>query len=139
MPGAKLPVAKISRNRPSFPALRACLGWPGPRWTCPTSLGFSATSSIPRSVPPIKCMGTLQSEKGRWPMSFDGTVINGVIVLDEAETLAEGTRVEVVVKSPATHKPTLAERLLRHAGTVPDLPADMAEQHDHYIHGTPKR
>lgn len=72
-------------------------------------------------------------------MSFDGTVINGVIVLDEAETLAEGTRVEVVVKSPATHKPTLAERLLRHAGTVPDLPADMAEQHDHYIHGTPKR
>ena len=25
--------------------------------------------------------------------------------------------------------------MLKHAGTVPDLPADMAEQHDHYIHG----
>jgi len=36
-------------------------------------------------------------------------------------------------------KPTLSERLLKHAGTVPDLPPDMAEQHDHYTHGTPKQ
>jgi hypothetical protein len=28
---------------------------------------------------------------------------------------------------------------LKLAGTVDDLPPDMAEQHDHYIHGTPKR
>jgi hypothetical protein len=72
-------------------------------------------------------------------MSLAGTVINGVIVLDEQEQLAEGTRVEIVIKSHEASKPTLAERLLKHAGTVMDLPADIAEQHDHYIHGTPKR
>ncbi len=71
-------------------------------------------------------------------MSLEGTVINGVIVLDDEEKLAEGTRVEVILK-PVEKKPTLSERLLKHAGTVPDLPPDMAEQHDHYIHGTPKR
>jgi hypothetical protein len=62
-------------------------------------------------------------------MSLAGTVVNGVIVLDDKEELAEGTRVEVLVKPPEVRKPTLAERLLRHAGTVPDLPADMGEQH----------
>lgn len=77
-------------------------------------------------------------------MSLEGTVVNGVIVLDDDEKLADGTRVEVVVKTPADKtpsdkKPTLAEKLLKYAGTVSDLPPDMAEQHDHYIHGTPRR
>ena len=71
-------------------------------------------------------------------MALEGTVINGVIVLDD-EKLAEGTRVQIVVTSAAAKRPTLSERLLKHAGTVPDLPSDMAEQHDHYIHGTLKR
>ena len=30
-------------------------------------------------------------------------------------------------------------KLLELAGTAKGLPPDMAEQHDHYIHGTPKR
>ncbi len=72
-------------------------------------------------------------------MSFEGTVVNGTIVLDQPQALPEGARVQVVVQPLAEKKPTLAERLLKHAGTVPGLPADMAEQHDHYIHGTPKR
>jgi hypothetical protein len=76
-------------------------------------------------------------------MTLQGTVRNGVIVLDPPQALAEGTKVEVIVpESPACagqNKPSLAERLLKHAGTVPGMPADMAEQHDHYIHGTPKR
>jgi hypothetical protein len=71
-------------------------------------------------------------------MELEGTVRNGVIVVDGGEPLADGTKVKVVVES-STRKPTLAERLLKHAGTVPDLPPDMSEQHDHYIHGTPKR
>jgi hypothetical protein len=33
----------------------------------------------------------------------------------------------------------LRERLLKLAGTVDDLPADMARNHDHYIHGAPKQ
>lgn len=72
-------------------------------------------------------------------MSFEGTVINGVVVLDSPEQLPEGVRVEVVVKQPPKAASPLGEKLLRHAGTVPGLPSDMAEQHDHYIHGTPKR
>jgi hypothetical protein len=36
-------------------------------------------------------------------------------------------------------RPTLAERFADVIGTVPDLPSDMADQHDHYLHGTPKR
>jgi hypothetical protein len=28
---------------------------------------------------------------------------------------------------------------MKYAGTAPGLPADMAEQHDHYIHGQPKK
>ena len=34
---------------------------------------------------------------------------------------------------------SLGEMLLRHAGKAVGLPEDMAAQHDHYLHGTPKR
>ena len=71
-------------------------------------------------------------------MTLSGTVTHGTVVLDDPHQLPEGARVEVVLK-PGDQPETLQEVLLRHAGTVPDLPADMAEQHDHYIHGTPKR
>jgi hypothetical protein len=72
-------------------------------------------------------------------MSLEGIVKNGVVILDNGHQLPEGTRVEVIVRNGATSQPTLAERLLKHAGTVPDLPPDLADQHDHYRHGTPKR
>ncbi|HEV8002732.1 MAG TPA: hypothetical protein VGP63_22795 [Planctomycetaceae bacterium] len=36
------------------------------------------------------------------------------------------------------HQPTLAEQFADVIGTVPDLPADMAMQHDRYVHGTAK-
>ncbi|NLF73741.1 MAG: hypothetical protein GX575_32300 [Candidatus Anammoximicrobium sp.] len=74
-------------------------------------------------------------------MLLEGTIRNGAIVLDQAPTFPEGTRVEVVVKEEtATKQPkTLRDVLLQFAGCLSDLPADFAEQHDHYIHGTPKR
>lgn len=72
-------------------------------------------------------------------MTLRGTLNNGIVVLDQPAPFPDGTRVEVIVNTAAEKKPTLSERLLKHAGTVPDLPADMAEQHDHYIHGTPKK
>ena len=72
-------------------------------------------------------------------MTISGTVMHGTIVLDDPQNLPEGARVEVVFK-PAEDQPgTLRDVLLKHAGCMTDLPADMAEQHDHYIHGTPKR
>jgi hypothetical protein len=75
--------------------------------------------------------------------TLTGTVVNGMVVFDSGQSLPEGTKVDVAVRSAPTASDaaglTLAERLLRHAGTVPDLPPDFAAQHDHYIHGTPKR
>jgi hypothetical protein len=71
--------------------------------------------------------------------TLTGTVVNGVVILDGGPVPPDGTRVEVVVPAEPPAAPTLAERLLRHAGTVPGLPSDLAAQHDHYIHGTPKR
>jgi hypothetical protein len=74
-------------------------------------------------------------------MELQGTVQNGVIVVDSTESLPEGTKVKIVVETlgePA-RKLTLRERLLKLAGTVDDLPPDMARNHDYYIHGTPKR
>jgi hypothetical protein len=72
-------------------------------------------------------------------MSFEGHVQNGVIVLDDGRQLADGTRVQVIVRDTSPAKATLRDRLLKLAGTVDDLPADMARNHDHYIHGGPKR
>ncbi len=74
-------------------------------------------------------------------MELHGTVQNGVVVLDTPMPLADGTKVKISVEPPTEtpRNPTLRECLMELAGTVDDLPADMAEQHDHYIHGTPKR
>ena len=73
-------------------------------------------------------------------MTLQGIVQNGVVVLENGCPLVEGTRVEVLVQSKPTQdpRPTLAG-LMEIAGTVKNLPADFAAQHDHYIHGTPKR
>lgn len=47
----------------------------------------------------------------------------------------------VTIESPPSvpkgRKP--GERLLKLAGPIDDLPADMARNHDHYFHGAPKR
>jgi hypothetical protein len=73
-------------------------------------------------------------------MALEGTIVNGTVVFDESPSLPEGTRVEVVIKpSPEGAKTTLGQRLLWLAGAVPDLPADFAEEHNHYLHGTPRR
>ena len=73
-------------------------------------------------------------------MTLEGTVVNGIIVVDQPALLPEGARVEVRLKEQATPhgEPTLLN-LLKLAGTAKDLPEDVAAQHDHYIHGTPKR
>jgi hypothetical protein len=72
-------------------------------------------------------------------MTFDGIVRNGTIMLEEGASLPEGTRVKIVAE-PAEEgaKPTLIG-LLKYAGAAKDLPEDFAAQHDHYIHGMPKR
>ncbi len=70
---------------------------------------------------------------------YIGTVVNGVVVLQDGDSLPEGTRVRVVAVDKEVEKEPLGKRLLKFAGTIPGLPPDMAENHDHYIHGQPKR
>jgi hypothetical protein len=70
---------------------------------------------------------------------YTGTVVNGVVVLQDGESLPEGTRVRVVAVDQEVEKEPLGKRLLKFARTIPGLPPDMAENHDHYIHGQPKR
>jgi hypothetical protein len=72
-------------------------------------------------------------------MVLEGTVRNGTIVLDQPQKLPEGARIEVVIKSNPEAASKLGEKLLRHAGKAVGLPEDMAAQHDHYLHGVPKR
>jgi hypothetical protein len=71
-------------------------------------------------------------------MLLEGTIKNGTIVLDQPPSLPDGERVEVELKSIPPAQPTFID-LLEFAGCMPDMPADFAAHHDHYIHGTPKR
>jgi hypothetical protein len=75
-------------------------------------------------------------------MTYRGHIQNGQIVLDEPANLPDGSPVTVIVSNgtPVPQgAPTVWDALLDVAGTVEGLPPDMAENHDHYIHGTPKR
>lgn len=77
-------------------------------------------------------------------MTLRGHVKNGVVVLEGDAALADGTPVHVrpVVQSKRRHKGAarlLGRRLLKFAGTAKGLPRDMARNHDHYIHGAPKK
>ena len=71
-------------------------------------------------------------------MELEGVVHNGVIVPDDATALTEGTRVRILPASVEDAEP-FGERFAQFKGAAPGLPADLAEQHDHYRLGTPKR
>ena len=72
-------------------------------------------------------------------MILDGIVQNGMIVLNQGATLPEGTRVKVVADSPENAPRTTKELLMQFAGSMTGLPSDLAKNHDHYLHGTPKK
>ena len=77
-------------------------------------------------------------------MVYRGHVKNGTIILDEDVTLPDGTPVTIQPAEPAeattpSEVPTLYERFQNVIGKATGLPEDFAHQHDHYIHGTPKK
>ncbi len=73
--------------------------------------------------------------------TYLGEVRDGVVVFEgQVPPLPPGTKVRIepiAVDDAST--PTLAERLGPIIGSIANLPSDMAEQHDCYLHGTPKR
>lgn len=91
-------------------------------------------------------------------MTFRGHIRNGRVETDGTIPLPEGTEVEITrsrkVASGAGRRAkqrttrtvpgkasgtTLYDRLKSVIGKAKGLPADFADQHDHYIHGAKKR
>jgi len=76
-------------------------------------------------------------------MTYQGVIKNGVVVIDERIALPDGTPVRIEPMSPepaaSQTKDGLAERLLQFAGRASGLPAELARNHDHYLHGHPHK
>jgi hypothetical protein len=78
-------------------------------------------------------------------MTFIAKVHNGAILLPPGVSLPEGAEVKVAtteaqntsaVGNPKSQRHSWMEKFV---GVLEDLPPDFAAEHDHYIHGTPKR
>lgn len=65
---------------------------------------------------------------------FDGQFI----VPDEPVQLPIGQRLRVRIEMVEPEPAKFAD-LLSFASDLPDAPADLAAQHDHYLYGSPKR
>ncbi len=82
-------------------------------------------------------------------MTYYGTVQNGMVMLRNGASLPDGTCVTVVPVRDLTEHPVSGEEqtiwqklaeLGRQVESEPcDLPSDLAANHDHYLHGLPKR
>ena len=76
-------------------------------------------------------------------MTYRGKVQGGVVILEGPLQPPEGAVVSVNVIEPAAGErasaPTWAEVFKDVIGKAKGLPADSAENHDHYLYGVPKR
>jgi hypothetical protein len=78
-------------------------------------------------------------------MTVEGHIENGQIVLNEPLPLPNGVKVRVSVQADRDQVdtewpyPSLYDRLKSVAGKAKGLPADLAINHDHYLHGQPTR
>ena len=71
-------------------------------------------------------------------MSITATVENGTIRLPPDAHFPDGTEVRVEVVERSTGG-AFDKRYAKFAGVVKDAPADLADNHDHYLYGAPKR
>ena len=79
-------------------------------------------------------------------MTYRGKFTKGTVVLPPDVDIAEGAEVEVTAVPPPPSAaetgdggPTLYETLKEFVGMCDGLPPDLAENHDHYLHGLPKK
>jgi len=72
--------------------------------------------------------------------TYAGEVRGGVVVFEGSPPpLPEGTKVRIERVDMEAALGELSAMLMAVAGKASGLPADLAENHDHYLHGTPKR
>jgi hypothetical protein len=78
-------------------------------------------------------------------MVYEGHVEKGVVVVDDPVILPEGLKVKVEVLPVADDAysseaaPTLYDQLASLIGAAKGLPPDLACNHDHYLHGQPRK
>lgn len=78
-------------------------------------------------------------------MSYRGHIKNCVVVLDDELTLPDGAEVTVdlcisrQIDAGEEDAPALYKRLEPVIETAKGLPSDLAENHDHYLHGRSKK
>jgi hypothetical protein len=87
---------------------------------------------LEKSLPRLRSGTILSSD-----MSFTGIVENGKVVLPPGVNLPSGTKVRVETVAP--EGAASADPLREFIGVFEDLPADLAKNHDHYIHGAERR
>jgi Arc/MetJ-type ribon-helix-helix transcriptional regulator len=82
---------------------------------------------------------------GRYP-SLDAAMSEAASLLVQRlkQEQAEVKQPAANQAEPAEARKPIWERILERAAVIPDeecdrLPTDLAEQHDHYLYGTPKR
>jgi hypothetical protein len=75
-------------------------------------------------------------------MTITATVLNGTIQLPPGTKLPEGAKLQITVPEPRKEGaalPTLHDNLRDLIGAARELPTDMSDEHDHYLHGAPRR
>jgi hypothetical protein len=72
-------------------------------------------------------------------MTCIGKVSNGKVALPEGVDLPDGTEVEMHIPESVAGNAPFAARFKDFIGMAADLPADLAENLDHYLHGHPKK
>jgi len=79
-------------------------------------------------------------------MTYRGRVKNGVVIPEPGVRLREGmdVRIEPVgemenVGEGSKETRQLREGLLSFSGVIKEGPSDLSRNHDHYLHGTPRR
>jgi len=71
-------------------------------------------------------------------MTCIAKVENGAIRLPDGISLPDGSEVQVTIPDHVI-QPAFAERYAAYIGAAHDLPPDLAENIDHYIHGHPMK
>ena len=72
-------------------------------------------------------------------MTGIGKVSNGKVALPAGINLPDGSEVEIHLNDSVTGMASFADRFKDFIGMAEDLPADLAENLDHYLHGQPKK
>ena len=73
-------------------------------------------------------------------MILFGKVSKGTVILSPEAHLPDGTEVRVEpVAGSKTDRGNRVDALRKIAAVMDGLPADLARNHDHYLHGTPRQ